>query len=269
MKKLAIISSLLLLATAAQAKNADELTGGGTSAEEKGQAIAKELGARNTGWKDLGAEVSMTLKDSGGSEAQRKFRIKVLERPDAQSGDWLMVTFDAPADVKGTAVLSHAKVEGDDEQWLYLPASKRTKRVSSSNKTGSFAGSEFSFEDLAAGDGRKYTWKYLGNAACGSLTCMSVEATPKDSSSAYSRRVLAIDTAEMRVQSIDFFDKKNTKAKTLTYTGYEKVDGKFWRAKGWSMINLQSGKSTVLTFGTIKMNNGYSTSDFGATKLGD
>ena len=158
--------------------------------------------------------------------------------------------------------------DADDEQWLYLPSTKRTRRVASSNKSGSFAGSEFSFEDLAAGDGRKYAWKLLGKAPCGGGECFQLEATPKDSGSAYARRVLAVDTAEYRVMTVDFYDRKNQKMKTLSYGQYEKVDGKFWRAKAWTMKNLQTSKTTVLTFTSLKMGNGYTTSDFATAKLG-
>lgn len=269
MKQAWIFSGALLLSVTAvaEAKTADELTGSG-SAEEKGQAIAAELGARNAGYKDLGGTVEMVLRDAGGGEAKRGFSLKVLEKPVAGGGDYSLIVFDSPADVKGTSVLSHAKLGDEDEQWLFLPSVHRAKRISSSNRTGSFVGSEFSFEDLTASEGRKYTWKYLGTEPCGEQKCLTVEATPKDASSAYSKRVLRIDSQELRIFSTELYDRKGAKMKTLSYDGYKKLNGRYWRAQTWTMKNHQSGKSTVITFTSMKLGNGFSESDFASGKLG-
>jgi len=254
-------------ASDANARTADDILKAGTP-DQKGQAVALELATRNAGYKDLGGDVEMTLRDAGGGEAKRRFSIKVLEKPVANAGDYSLIMFDAPADVKGTAVLSHAQIDGDDEQWLYLPSAHRTRRISSSNRTGAFAGSEFSFEDLTGNDGRKYDWKLAGNEACGALTCFVVEATPRDPASAYSRRVLRIDNAEFRIQTIEFFDRKNAKLKTLSYDNYKKLNEKFWRSQSWTMKNHQSGKSTVISFSSMKVGNGFTVNDFATGKLG-
>ena len=254
-------------ATDANAKTSEEILAAG-NADQKGQAVALELATRNAGYKDLGGDVEMTLRDAGGGEAKRRFSIKVLEKPVANAGDYSLIVFDAPADVKGTAVLSHAQISDDDEQWLYLPSAHRTRRISSSNRTGSFAGSEFSFEDLTGNDGRKYSWKLTGTEACAALTCFVVEATPKDAASAYSKRVLRIDNAEFRIQTIEFYDRKNTKLKTLAYDNYKKLGDRFWRSQSWTMKNHQSGKSTVINFSSMKVGNGFTVNDFATGKLG-
>jgi predicted RND superfamily exporter protein/outer membrane lipoprotein-sorting protein len=253
--------------TDASARTAGEILASG-SADAKGQAIALELASRNAGYKDLGGDVEMTLRDAGGGEAKRRFSIRVLEKPVASAGDYSLIVFDAPADVKGTAVLSHAKVGDDDEQWLYLPSAHRTRRISSSNRTGAFAGSEFSFEDLTGNDGRKYDWKLTGTEPCGPLTCFVVDATPKDPNSAYSKRVLRIDQEEFRIQTIEFYDRKNAKLKTLAYEGYKKLNERFWRSQSWTMKNVQSGKSTVISFSSMKVGNGFTVNDFATGKLG-
>ena len=254
-------------ATDASARTSEEILAAG-SPEAKGQAIALELASRNAGYKDLGGDVEMTLRDAGGGEAKRRFSIKVLEKPVASAGDYSLIVFDAPADVKGTAVLSHAQIGDDDEQWLYLPSAHRTRRISSSNRTGAFAGSEFSFEDLTGNDGRKYTWRLVGTEPCGALSCFVVDATPKDPSSAYSKRMLRIDTQEFRIQSIEFYDRKSTKLKTLAYEGYKKLNDRFWRSQSWTMKNHQSGKSTVISFSSMKLGNGFTLNDFATGKLG-
>lgn len=261
------IAVVALASSDANAKTADEVLAAPTP-EAKGQALVAELAARNAGYKDLAGDVEMTLKDASGSEAKRKFSLKVLEKPAPTAGDYSLIEFAAPADVKGTAVLSHAQVGDEDEQWLYLPSAHRTRRISSSNKTGAFVGSEFSFEDLTGNDLRKYDWKVTGTEACGALQCLVVDAVPKDPQSAYSKRVLHIDKVELRIQSIDFYDRKNALLKTLAYENYKQINGKFWRSQSWTMKNLQSGKSTIINFSSMKIGNGFTVNDFATGKLG-
>jgi hypothetical protein len=210
----------------------------------------------------------MELTDAGGGKARRGFRLKVLERASADEGDRSLITFDNPADVKGTAVLSHASPAGQDEQWLFLPSSKRVKRISSSNRTGAFVGSELTFEDLTGNDGRKYAWKLLATEACGADSCFRVEATPKDATSAYSKRVLLIDRSELRIQTIEFYERRGAHLKTLTYGDYQKLNDRFWRSQSWTMRNVQTGKTTVLRFTSMKLKNGYTANDFSTGKLG-
>ncbi|MEJ7728681.1 MAG: outer membrane lipoprotein-sorting protein [Polyangiaceae bacterium] len=264
---LTTIAMTLLISATAEAKTAAELIAKGTP-EEKGAAVAGELAARNTGYRDLSGEVEMVLKDAGGSEARRRFSLKVLEQPDAKVGDWSLIEFQSPTDVKGTALLSHGKVDGDDDQWLYLPALGRVKRIASSNRTGAFVGSEFAYEDLTGNDPAKHAWRFLGNKPCGGAQCLELEATPKDGGSGYSKRLVLVDANEMRIASVDFFDRKGVRNKTLSYGGYRKVNDKFWRAQSWTMQNHQNGKTTVLSFVTMKMGVGLKASDFSADKLG-
>jgi hypothetical protein len=220
----------LSFSVAAHARPVEELVQSGTDAE-KGVAIVRELAARNAGYHDFSGIVEMVLRDASGSEARRHFSLKVLERPAQDVGDQILIVFDAPADVKGTALLSHTKVNEDDDQWVYLPSAKRTKRVASSNRTSAFIGSEFTYEDLSGSEARKYDWRFLGTEPCGALQCFKLEAAPKDKASAYSKRVLSVDTSELRIVTTDFFDRAGVRVKTLAYDGYTKVGGKFWRAQ--------------------------------------
>ncbi len=259
-----IVLLALTFSSLVHAKSMKELTAAGTP-EEKGRAIAQELGARNAGYKDLGGQVEMVLTDAAGSEARRSFSLKVLEKANVTEGDKSLIMFEAPADVKGTAVLSHANAEGEDEQWLFLPSAHRTKRISAANRTGAFAGSEFSFEDLTGNDARKHGWKYLGEQG----NTVNVEATPKDAASAYSKRVLHVDGKEMRISSIDFFDRRGEKLKTLTYDDYRQLNEKFYRSHTWAMKNSQTGKATTIRFTTMKLDTGLTVADFAPGKLGN
>ena len=107
----------------------------------------------------------MVLRNKQGQESRRQLRVKIFEV--AGDGDKSMFVFDEPRDVKGTALLIHAHRESTDGQWLYLPALKRVKRISSSNRSGSFMGSEFAYEDMSAQEVERFTYRYLRDEPCG------------------------------------------------------------------------------------------------------
>ena len=149
---------------------------------------------------------------------QRSIRNRTLEGED--EGDKSLVIFDTPGDVRGTAFLSHTKKVGSDDQWLYLPALKRVKRIASSNKAGPFMGSEFSFEDIASQEVEKYTYEYLRDEKYDGIDCFVVAYDPVDRKSGYSVQNVWIDKSRYIVLKTEYFDRKKSLLKTLSFEGY-------------------------------------------------
>lgn len=118
------------------------------TAEERSLAIAKETKARDIGWGNSQSEIFMTLRTRKGQEIVRQMRSKSFEV--SGDGDKALTIFDTPLDVRGTAFLSFSHATGNDDQWIYLAAIKRLKRIASRNKSGPFLASEFAFEDLSS-----------------------------------------------------------------------------------------------------------------------
>ncbi len=237
----------------------------GESPEEKGLTIAREAKARDSGWGDMQARLKMVLRNAQGEQSVRTLRIKSLEVEG--DGDKGLTIFDEPRDVKGTALLTFSHPVGDDEQWLYLPALKRVKRISSRNKSGPFMGSEFAYEDLTSFEVPKYTYRWLRDEPCGDDTCFVVEQKPTDKNSGYTRRIVWIDHNHYRIRKIEFYDRKNSLLKTLTFSGYQQYQGKFWRADRMEMVNHQNGKSTVLEWQDIRFGTGLDDRDFNKNSL--
>jgi hypothetical protein len=234
-------------------------------AAERGLEIAVEADRRDTGFHDSTASMRMILRNKQGDESTREIRVRTLEQDN--DGDRSLTTFDEPADVKGTNFLSFTHKTGPDDQWLYLPALKRVKRISSRNKSGPFMGSEFAYEDISSQEVEKYTYKYLRDEPCGDLTCFVVERYPVDKYSGYSRQVAWIDTQEYRPQKIVFYDRKNAALKTLTYSGYRQYLDKYWRADEMFMENHQTGKSTRLIWSDYRFQTGLTERDFDRNSL--
>lgn len=239
--------------------------------EARGLAIAQEADRRDLGFGDYTVEGEMALRDKSGRESRRKFESMVLERPDPGLGDLGIIIFSRPRDIRGTALLTHANIEPkDDDQWLFLPAVKRVKRISSSNRTGKFVSSEFSYEDLGSQEVADYGHKWLRDEPCptdAALNCFVVETVPKNPKSGYSSRVTWIDAKEYRAQRIEFYNRRGDHEKTLTFEGYHQYLGKYWRADLMRMVNVQTGKQTDLIWSDYRFHAGLKESDFNAQRL--
>jgi outer membrane lipoprotein-sorting protein len=257
MRTVIVFALAVLALTAAQAE----------TAEEKGRAIAVEMDRRDSGWGDNSTTLKMVLRNSEGESSTRVLRFQSLEVAAAGAGDKSLAIFDRPRDVEGTAFLTHTKITEADDQWLYLPALKRVKRISSANKSGPFMGSEFAYEDLLSQEVAKYTYKWVRDEACGDLQCFVIERYPVYEDSGYTRQVVWVDKDEYRLMRIDFYDRKESHLKTLIYSGYRQYLDKYWRAQTMDMKNRQTGKSTTLTFDGYRFRTGLNERNFTATRL--
>ena len=208
-----ILLAALVWAAGPSATHAD-------SAEETGLRIATEARERQKGFGNFTASLAMVLRNKRGQESRREIRLKVIEVED--DGDRTMFVFDRPRDVKGTAFLVHAHKTEADDQWLYLPALKRVKRISSSKQSGSFMGSEFSYEDMGATEVEKYTHRFLRDEPCGELECTVSERIPVGRDSGYSRQLVWLDREELRTMQIQYFDRRGAHLKTMVVEDYEK-----------------------------------------------
>ncbi|WP_228348292.1 outer membrane lipoprotein-sorting protein [Flagellatimonas centrodinii] len=235
------------------------------SAEDKGLAIAQEAEQRGEGYGDSQATMTMVLRNRNGDEAIRSLRSQTLEVAD--DGDKSLIVFDEPRDVAGTALLTHAHSDSDDDRWLYLPALRRVKRIASSGQTGAFMGSEFAYEDLGSQEIEKYRFKWLRDETVDGVDMHVLERIPKDENSGYSRQVVWMDQAELRLQKVVFYDRKGEHLKTLTATGYAQFLDRYWRPLRLDMVNHVTGKSTTLTFEDYVFDNGFLDRDFDENSL--
>lgn len=233
--------------------------------EEKGYAIAVEADKRDNGWGDQVADMVMILRNKQGEESRRTLHISTLEVQG--DGDKSLTIFDEPRDIKGTAFLSFTHPLTPDDQWLYLPALKRVKRISSANKSGPFVGSEFAYEDLTSQEIEKYSYKWLRDEELDGKKCFVIERIPAYEHSGYTRQIAWIDQEIYRPLKVEFYDRKNALLKTLTIKGYKKYLDKYWRPDSMLMVNHQTGKETELIWKNYKFNNGLTDRDFDQNTL--
>ena len=242
------------------------LPANGLTPEEKGLELAREADRRDTGFENFTADMRMILRNKHGQESLRLIRVRTLEVVD--EGDKSLTIFDNPRDVKGTGFLTFSHKTKDDDQWLYLPALKRVKRISARNKSGSFMGSEFAYEDISSQEVEKYTYKWMRDETYEGQECFVFERYPVDKkNSGYTRQVVWLDQDEYRVLKINFFDRKDSLLKTFTAVDYHPYLDKYWRAHEMNMVNHQNGKSTRLVWSDFEFRVGLKDKDFSKNSL--
>ncbi len=230
--------------------------------EKQGFEIAARSDRSDLGFGNSRVELRMVLRNAAGQESTRSLVIATLEKPDESVGDKSLVLFDTPRDIEGTALLSHAKILDPDNQWLYLPALKRVKRISSANKSGPFVGSEFAFEDFTSLELNKYDYRFVGTQNGGGMVYDVLERTPKYENSGYSKQVSYVDQDVYQIRKVEFYDRRGDLLKVLELEDYRQYDNGVWRAHRLAMRNVQTNKETDLLYQDYAFDVGISDRDF-------
>jgi outer membrane lipoprotein-sorting protein len=224
------------------------------------QELAQKSDDAQAGFEDARSNMKMTLINANGQTRDREMKMQVLE---GKEGDKSLMEFLSPADVKGTKFLNYQHVNKDDDQWLYLPALKRVKRIASKNKSGAFMGSEFSYEDLSAFNVDKYTYPE-GEAKVSELDGKKVylgESIPISKYSGYTRLLSWIDAQTYLIQKIEYYDRKKELLKRAIFSDYKQIDG-VWRVGKIVMSNVQNDKKTILIWSDERIKTGLKDKDF-------
>ncbi|MEM1382629.1 MAG: outer membrane lipoprotein-sorting protein [Pseudomonadota bacterium] len=231
-------------------------------ASNKGFEVAARSDRTDLGFGDSKVAFEMVLTNAAGDSTTREVSITTLEKESEEVGDRSLVLFSRPRDIRGTGLLSHAKILDPDDQWLYLPALKRVKRISSANKSGPFVGSEFAFEDITGQELNKYEYTWLREEPCGDLNCDVVERRPRYENSGYTRQLAWYDQTDFQIRKIEYYDRKSALLKTQHFEEYKLYDGQFWRSLLFRMENHQTGKKTNLVFSDYTFGVGLEERDF-------
>ncbi len=273
-----VAAAALAEATAAEAAPAEAAPQEQSAASLRGLEIFQEADRRQSGFQDMLVNLTMVLRNRKGAAVERKLDLKQLEVP--EGGDRLMVVFNTPKAIRGTALLSHGQLTREDDQWLYLPALKRVKKIASRNRSGPFLGSEFSYEDLSTQEVVKYSYEFVREEACGEQNCLVVERKPGPNLySGYLRQVFWIDTEHYRTLKVDYYNRGDRLTKTLIGSDFQQFalagvgeDGEsgrsIWKTRRMMMTNHVTGKSTELKWDNFKFGSGLSAErDLSTTSL--
>jgi len=155
------------------------------------------------------------------------------------------VTFLEPAESVGTELLMLEQGKGKTAQYLYLPKTRRLRRMGGSDKTTAFMGTDFSFGDLESQGLQNGQAKKLGNEAIGGVTCAHLDVTGDDPEDVYGHVELWIDDKAWVPRQMKFFGKDGALVKTLIVDVVGEVDGKA-TLKKFRMLGLGRGSVTTV-----------------------
>ena len=229
-----------------------------------GREVMELVKAHNDGVIGIKSKMTMTLIDAHNNKVDRQM-LSMTKEGDNENGDKSITEFTRPLDVKGTKLLTHTMKKGANKQWLYLPNFKRVKRINSSSQSGSFMGSEFSYEDIAGQEIDKYTYKLLSEDE----NIWTIESIPVEDSG-YTKLISKISKEKYSATEVQYFDRKGELLKTSVVEGLKPLKVKekniFFPDKV-TMTNHQTSKKSVIIWSERKVGITLPDSKFKSQKL--
>ena len=202
---------------------------------------------------DMRARVTMRLVSRDGKERVREL---TMSRRDLQDGgeQRYFIYFHRPPDVRDMTFLVWKYPGRDDDRWLYVPALKLVRRIAASDKRSSFAGSDFSYEDVSGREPEEDTHKLLKEEKVGERAAYVVESVPKDPASVdFGRKVSWIDRATWLPLKEEYYDRRGELSRLFTAEEVKEVQG-FWTVTRRVMKNVQTGHWSESVMAEVRYN---------------
>lgn len=218
-----------------------------------GQEIIENVYNRDSG-EDITSDLTMTLINSRGDTRIRE--IKQFGKDYGKEEKSIMF-FLSPADVRNTSFMnwSYDEEGRDDDQWIYLPALKKVKRISSDSKSDYFMGSDFTYDDLGDRHPSEDTHKLMREEILDGENCYVVESIPKEEDYMYSKTVTWVIKDKWIGLKKEFYDEDGDHLKTLSVSRFKKIDG-YWTILNSDMHNIQKDHKTSMELNDVKINTG-------------
>lgn len=217
-------------------------------AQIDGRTVMDNVYTRPTG-KTMQSTLHMRITNARGASRDREI---VQYSIDAEEGEKKIMFFENPADVRGTSFMTWSWDDGrDDDQWIYLPALKRIKRIASDGKNDSFMGSDFTYDDLGDRHPSEDTHTLIGEETVDGLPCYVVESVPVVRNPLYAKTITRIHKDSWVGIRKEYYDDSGKPVKALEIGKREKIDG-FWVVTDMTMKDLDRGSSTRITMNAVR-----------------
>ncbi|NQV36674.1 MAG: outer membrane lipoprotein-sorting protein [Candidatus Marinimicrobia bacterium] len=224
-----------------------------------GLDIIQNVYNRPTG-DDMKGDLTMIIENARGNQRIREIKQYVKDFGDMEKK---IMFFMAPADVRNTSFMnwSYTEESKSDDQWIYLPALKKVKRISSDSKSDNFMGSDFTYDDLGDRHPMEDIHRLLREESIEGKETYVVESIPKDEEYMYSRTITWVVKDSWIGLKKEFYDEDDELLKILTVQEQLKSDGIIILTHV-KMSNIQSGQSTVMSFSNVEVNTGLAENTF-------
>lgn len=215
--------------------------------------IVQKAMARNLFGLSGTANAIMTIQNARGETKTRDLAVKLMR---SKAGlQRALVTFRSPVEVAGTAFLVNERPDGLPDQYLYLPALKKVRRIAAGHATDSFMGSDFTYMDLSPlpqATEEQASYVRLADADVGGQPAYVIEAKINIPGSPYSKIVTYVHRDYLVPLKIEFFDPFAKPLKTATMKKLKKVNDRLIPV-AMEMKNLQKGSSTLLSLTQLNL----------------
>jgi outer membrane lipoprotein-sorting protein len=208
---------------------------------------------------DIYSEVKMVLTESNGSTRTRDL---IFLEKDYGKDEKLTLYFTGPADVKSVALQAvnyDEAIDKEDEQWMYLPAFRQVRRISATDKRGSFMGSQFAYIDLDRLRVTDYTQKLEGEEKVLERDCYVIERIPASekiiNKTGYHKTRVWVDKERFIVLKQTYFDARGVQFKQMTAKKLEKIQ-EIWTVTQSEMQDFVNQRSSTLIFNNSRYNTG-------------
>lgn len=208
-----------------------------------GLELATYLDGTSKGYGGDSSEMEMILIDAYGKQVTRQMIGKTIEGDETTK---TLLEFTLPKDVRGTKLLTWSHDKKDDDQWIYLPALKRVKRITSSTRSGSFMGSEFTYEDLTNQTLNNFNYELLGEEKFNGEPVWKLQRVSKKKSG-YTKEISYISKSKEVALKVDYYGRQKDLLKVATFEGFKQLAAngkKFWRAEKVIMVNKKTKKQS-------------------------
>lgn len=252
-----LLSCLLMVGTLLAQNDANNIM----QAYQRANAIA-----------DLSSQLTYTNVSKTGRTQERSLEQYMRKNENGDNCYNLLLNFTAPRDVAGTSTLTLQYGNKPDDQWLYLPVLRTSKRISASKKSDRFMGTEMTYEDISTYLSEPlahHDYQWLGDATINDYQVHKILATPQAGwATQYSKRILWIDQASKLMIRTEFYDKKGLLLKIFTASDLRTVGNSgFLRAHRIEVVNEQSGNRTTVNYHDFHINEGVDAGLFSKTYL--
>lgn len=239
-----------------------------TAFSQTGREIAQKVKDREDG-DSRQAELVMKLINKRGSTRERKIISYSIDVGKDKKDRKTVMFFQYPGDVKGTGFLTwdHDNINKEDDKWLYLPAMKKTRRISgSSAKKDYFMGSDFTYDDMGQRNIDEDNHELEGEEIIDGHKCWKLTSTPKGNKDIFSKKISWIRQDCFIPIKVDYYDKMGKIHRKLEMSEINQIQG-FWIAQYMEMINVQTGHKTIIQINNPKYNINVEESKFSVTTL--
>ncbi len=225
-----------------------------------GEIIAQKINARDEGIA-VSRNLTMQMTDRHGKVRVRETRAFRKYYGDEKR---TVIFYLKPKNIKDTAFLTYdyADKDIDDDQWLYLPAMRKVRRISASDRGDYFLGTDLSYEDIKLETRvslKDYTRITIGEDEVDGVHCYLVEETAIDIETAeelgHLRRQSCVDDSIWMTRRSQFWDLQNNLLKTTYFKDISKVQG-IWTAHTIDVVNHKTGHHTIFKFSNVDYKDG-------------